>query len=206
MPFQFRDLEIADVILIEPRQFGDDRGVFMETYRASEFQENGMDMSFVQDNYSRSRQRVLRGLHYQKSPQAQGKLVSVVRGEVFDVAVDIRRGSPTYGEWVGEVLSDANRHMLYIPPGFAHGFYVLSHEADFVYKVTAEYSAALDRGIRWDDPEIGISWPCDGVPLLSPKDSQLPLLRDADNNFEYAVPETYSLRDIQTSGDSHRRD
>ncbi len=128
---------------------------------------------------------VLRGLHYQKPPQAQGKLVMVLSGEVFDVAVDIRRGSPTYGRWVGETLSAENGRMLWIPVGFAHGFCVLSERADVVYLVTAEYAPDLDRGIRWNDPEIGIRWPVD-EPLLSPKDARLPLLREADQDFVFA--------------------
>jgi len=141
-------------------------------------------VTFVQDNHSHSTRGTLRGLHFQKEPQAQGKLVIVVQGEVFDVAVDIRKGSPTYAQWVGQVLSTENGCMMYVPPGFAHGFCVLSAEADVVYKVTAEYAPELDRGIVWNDPDIGIRWQI-AEPLLSPKDAALPRLRNADNNFIY---------------------
>ena len=184
MPFRFQKLDIPDVILIEPRVFEDPRGFFMETYKKSEFAANGIAGEFVQSNYSHSIQGTLRGLHYQKPPQAQGKLVMALRGEVFDVAVDIRRGSPTYSRWVGAILSDENFHMLYIPPGFAHGFCVLSAEADFVYLVTAEYAQELDSGIRWNDPKIGVQWPV-AKPMLSTKDTQLPLLEDAGVDFVY---------------------
>ena len=156
----------------------------METYRETQFAENGIAAIFVQDNYSHSAGRVLRGLHYQKNPGAQGKLVMVIAGEVFDVAVDIRRGSPTYGEWIGEILSAENRQMLYVPPGFAHGFCVLSEQADFIYKVTAEFAPDLDRGIVWNDADINIKWPVE-KPYLSAKDENLPCLQDADINFEY---------------------
>jgi len=184
MPFRFRRLAIPDLILVEVDQFGDHRGFFMETYKRSAFVANGIAAQFVQDNYSRSARGVLRGLHYQKHPQAQGKLVMVLQGEIFDVAVDIRQGSPTYGQWEGLTLSAQQAHMLYIPPGFAHGFCVLSETADFTYKVTGEYSPDLDRGIIWNDPAIGIAWPlCE--PHLSAKDAGLPPLSEADNNFVY---------------------
>ena len=184
MPFKaFTPLTISDVILIEPRIFGDERGFFAETYKASPYTEHGIP-PFVQTNHSHSAHGVLRGLHYQKQPRAQGKLVTCVRGAIFDVGVDIRRGSPTYGEWVGETLSDENHRLLYIPPGFAHGFCVLSDVADVIYQVTAEYAHALDRGIIWNDPDIGIDWPID-APLLSPKDAAQPRLRNADNDFVY---------------------
>ena len=179
MPFNFRQLEIPDVILVEPKLFGDERGFFMEVYKHSDFVEAGIKEHFVQDNHSRSSSRVLRGLHYQKSPMQQGKLVRCLAGRIFDVAVDIRKGSPTFAGWVGAELTADNNHMLYVPPDFAHGFVVLSETADVVYKCTAEYSAALDRGIRWDDPEINIEWPV-AEPVLSPKDMELPLLRDSD--------------------------
>ncbi len=182
MPFTFTRLAIPDVILVEPRVFGDARGFFLETYKHSAFAEAGIPPHFVQTNHSHSTRGVLRGLHYQKLPAAQGKLVMAVRGEIFDVAVDIRRGSPTYGQWVGERLSAANHRLLYIPPGFAHGFCVLSEEADVIYQVTAEYAPEHDRGIRWNDPEIGIAWPI-AAPILSPKDATQPLLHEADNNF-----------------------
>jgi dTDP-4-dehydrorhamnose 3,5-epimerase len=184
MAFKFRRLDIADVILIEAQAFKDQRGLFMESYRQSDFSKNGIRDTFVQDNYSHSLRRVLRGLHYQKHPKDQAKLVTVLRGEIFDVAVDIRRGSPTYAGWVGQILSAENCCMLYIPVGFAHGFCVLSEEADVLYKVTAEYAPELDRGVTWDDPELGIRWPIDR-PLVSPKDAELPPLGLADNDFLY---------------------
>lgn len=179
MPFQFHRLAIPDVILVEPGKAGDARGFFMETYKRSEFVANGIAETFVQDNYSHSTQGVLRGLHYQKQPQAQGKLVMAVQGEIFDVAVDIRPASPTFGKWVGARLCAAEPRMLYVPPGFAHGFCVLSASADFIYKVTAEYAPQLDRGIIWNDPDIGIAWPI-AAPILSTKDTQLPPLHQAD--------------------------
>jgi dTDP-4-dehydrorhamnose 3,5-epimerase len=180
-------LEIAGVILVEAAAFGDERGFFAELYRRSEFARNGIAGVFVQDNLSHSVRGVLRGLHYQKRPAAQAKLVSVIRGEVFDVAVDIRKGSPTYGRSVSIILSRANGRMLYVPEGFAHGFCVLSDEADVLYKVTAEYSPENERGILWSDPQLGIDWPIE-KPVLSPRDAHLPLLRDADNDFEVLGP------------------
>ena len=182
MPFRFQRLEISDVILITPKIHRDPRGFFIETYKKSEFLENGIKEKFVQDNWSHSMKGTLRGLHFQKLPQAQAKLVMVLKGEVFDVAVDIRKNSTTYGKWVGEFLSEKKAQMLYIPVGFAHGFCVLSEEADFVYKVSNEYSTELDSGILWNDPAIGIDWPI-ADPLLSEKDLALPLLKDANLNF-----------------------
>lgn len=166
-------------MLIEPKVFGDARGFFMESWNRSSFAAAGLDPDFVQDNHSRSSRGVLRGLHYQwGSPQ--GKLVRVTAGAVFDVAVDIRRSSPSFGKWVGYELSDANQRMLWVPPGFAHGFLVLSDTADFLYKCTTLYDGPNDRGIRWDDPAIGIQWPETGVtPILSGKDAMAPLLADA---------------------------
>jgi len=184
MPFRFQRLKIPEVLLIEAQTFEDQRGFFLETYKRSVFTAHGISNPFVQDNYSYSVKGVLRGLHYQKHPKAQGKLVEVIQGEIFDVAVDLRRGSPTYGRWIGVMLSDKNHQMLYVPVGFAHGFCVLSDEADVVYKVTAEYAPEFERGIIWNDPEIGIQWPIEN-PLLSAKDARLPFLRDADNNFVY---------------------
>ncbi len=184
MPFTFKRLEIPDVVLIEPKIFGDDRGFFAETYKASDFRENGIDHDFPQDNHSKSKKGTLRGLHYQLNPKAQGKLVRVVKGAVFDVAVDIRKGSPYFGRWVGAILNEENRHMLWVPPGFAHGYYTLEDETEFLYKTTDEYSPAHDRGIRWSDPEIGINWP-DTRPILSDKDSALPPLREAEMNFQF---------------------
>lgn len=171
---------LPGVMLIEPKVFGDDRGFFLESWNARVFAEAGLDLAFVQDNHSRSARGVLRGLHYQVE-DPQGKLVRVTRGSVFDVAVDIRRSSPHFGRWVGYELSDSNHRMLYVPPGFAHGFLVLSDTADFVYKCTSFYAPAHDRGIRWSDPAIGISWPLTGKPpLLSPKDAAAPLLAEAE--------------------------
>jgi len=184
MPFRFERLETPDVILVEPKAFHDDRGYFMETFKKSEFEAHGIPGNFVQDNYSHSVRGVLRGLHYQKNPKAQGKLVAVIRGEIFDVAVDVRLGSPTYGHWVGVRLNDALPRLLYVPVGFAHGFCVLSDEADVVYKATEEYAPQEDRGIAWNDPDLAIAWPIE-EPLLSPKDAALPPLREAENNFVF---------------------
>lgn len=183
MPFQFQHLSIPEIILIQVSGQPDARGFFRETYRQSEFAAHGIP-AFVQDNHSRSTRGVLRGLHYQKEPHAQGKFLIVARGEIFDVAVDIRHGSPTYGKWVGEILSPENGRMLYVPPGFAHGFCVLSESVDLIYQVTAEYAPELERGILWNDPDIRVDWRI-ANPSLSPRDSQLPLLRDADNNFVF---------------------
>ena len=170
---------LPGVMLIEPKVFGDDRGFFLESWNAAAFAAAGLDLTFVQDNHSRSARGVLRGLHYQLGTP-QGKLVRVTSGAVFDVAVDIRRSSPHFGQWVGYELSDANKRMLYVPPGFAHGFLVLSDTADFLYKCTTLYNPPTDRGIRFDDPAINIAWPDVGVaPMLSGKDAVAPLLADA---------------------------
>jgi dTDP-4-dehydrorhamnose 3,5-epimerase len=166
LPFQFLHRTIPDLVLIETKRFGDQRGFFMETYQYAAFAAAGIPERFVQDNHSHSSRGVLRGLHYQKNPYAQGKLLRVLAGEVFDVAVDIRRGSPTYGQWDGVLLSADNNRQFYIPPGFAHGFYVLSDTADIAYKVTANYHPESERGIRWNDPDIGIDWPIT-TPTLS---------------------------------------
>jgi dTDP-4-dehydrorhamnose 3,5-epimerase len=182
VPFRFTRLEIPDVILVEALAFPDGRGFFRETYKRSEFAANGIVESFAQDNHSRSRRGVLRGLHYQKRAAAQAKLVGVARGEIFDVAVDIRRSSPTYGRWVAERLSAENHRFLFVPAGFAHGFVVLSDEADVVYKASAEYSRELERGIIWNDPALAIPWPVED-PLLSPQDRRHPPLAEADNDF-----------------------
>jgi dTDP-4-dehydrorhamnose 3,5-epimerase len=184
MPFNFKPLEIPDLMLIEPKVFGDKRGFFMETFKLSEFQANGINGDFVQDNMSRSQKGVLRGLHYQLNPKAQGKLVMTVKGAVFDVAVDIRKGSPYYGKWVAKKLSEDNRLMFWIPPGFAHGFMTLSDSAEIIYKTTEEYAPELERGIIWNDPTIGIKWPSLS-PLLSERDAALPSLGDAEINFSY---------------------
>ncbi|MCK2111292.1 dTDP-4-dehydrorhamnose 3,5-epimerase [Pseudomonas juntendi] len=164
-------LAIPDVILFTPKVFGDDRGFFFESFNAKVFSEStGLRPTFVQDNHSRSVKGVLRGLHYQLPPHAQGKLVRVAQGEVFDIAVDIRRSSPTFGKWVGAVLSAENKNQLWIPPGFAHGFVTLSDTAEFLYKATDFYSPASERCIAWDDPEVGIDWPINLTPSLSGKD------------------------------------
>ena len=165
---------LPGVLLLEPKVFGDARGFFMETWQAARYHEIGMPERFVQDNHSRSRRGVLRGLHYQLT-QPQGKLVWVTRGAVFDVAVDIRRGSPYFGRWYGCVLDDVDHRQLYIPPGFAHGFCVVSEEADFFYKCTDYYHPSSERGIAWDDPAIGIDWPLRDV-ALSGKDQANPRL------------------------------
>jgi len=171
--------DIPDVLILEPKLFGDARGFFLESYNQRSFQEaTGLNVPFVQDNHSRSRKGVLRGLHYQVQ-QPQGKLVRVVRGAVFDVAVDIRVGSPTFGRWVGVELSEDNHRQLWIPPGLAHGFVVLTEVADFLYKTTDYYAPAHERCLMWNDPEVGIAWPDLGEPpLLSAKDQQGHALRD----------------------------
>ena len=179
-------LAIPDVKLIEPDVFGDNRGFFMETYRADQFKEAGIPTNFVQDNMSSSRKGVLRGLHFQKDPYSQGKLVRVVRGEVFDVAVDLRKGSPYYGKWVGDFLSEENKRSLYVPQGFAHGFCVVSDEAVFHYKCTEFYHPEAEGGLRFDDPTVAVEWPKIDVPFLtSPKDEKAPFLENIDCNFTY---------------------
>ena len=168
---------LPGVLLLEPKVFADSRGFFLETYNAAVFREIGIDDPFVQDNQSRSSRGVLRGLHYQE-PNPQGKLVRCTRGSLFDVAVDIRVGSPDFGKWFGADLSDENKRMLWIPPGFAHGFCATSDIADLMYKCTALYDAKADRAIAWNDPEIGIHWPVE-KPLVSPKDGAAPMLKEA---------------------------
>ena len=184
MPFIFEKLELPEVISIKSNSFLDSRGYFLESFRESDFISNGINTRFTQDNFSHSIQGTLRGLHYQQNPKAQAKLVFCMRGEIFDVAVDIRKKSPTFGKWIGKILSESNHELLYIPEGFAHGFCVLSDEADVLYKVNQEYSPEHDRGILWNDPTINISWPIKNL-ILSEKDLVLPLLKDADLNFIY---------------------
>ncbi|RKD35433.1 dTDP-4-dehydrorhamnose 3,5-epimerase, partial [Rhizobium sp. WW_1] len=175
------DTAIPDVKIIEPTVFADDRGFFFESFSALKFEAVvGRSANFVQDNHSRSGKGVLRGLHYQLPPHAQAKLVRVVVGEVYDVAVDIRKSSPTFGQWVGVLLSAENKRQLWIPEGFAHGFLTLSDDVEFVYKTTNYYAPESDRGIRWNDPQIGIDWMLNGEPTLSPKDQRQPLLADAE--------------------------
>lgn len=182
MSFAFERLRISDVVVVRPTRLGDARGFFSEMYRASAYAAAGIVGPFVQDNLARSGPGVLRGLHFQLPPRAQGKLVHVVRGSVFDVAVDLRRSSPTFGRWVGYELSADAGELLWIPPGFAHGYAVLSDGADLAYKVTEEYRPELDRGVRWDDPAIGVVWPLER-PVLSPRDLALPLLADIESPF-----------------------
>jgi dTDP-4-dehydrorhamnose 3,5-epimerase len=172
--------EIPDVIIIEPKVFGDDRGFFYESFNAQRFaEEAGVDAVFVQDNHSKSAQNVLRGLHYQIQ-HPQGKLVRVTAGEVFDIAVDIRRSSPTFGRWLGVVLSAENKRQLWIPPGFAHGFLVTSPSAEFLYKTTDYYAPEHERCLLWNDPVVGIDWPLTGEPLLSAKDKLGKLFSEAE--------------------------
>ena len=172
MPYTVTPTALADVLILEPKVFGDARGFFFESFNARDFaQATGVQAEFVQDNHSKSRQGVLRGLHYQIS-HPQGKLVRVTQGEVFDVAVDIRKGSPTYGHWVGEILSAENKKQLWIPAGLAHGFVVLSETAEFLYKTTDYYAPQHERCIAWNDAQLAIAWPYGGVPQLSQKDAQ----------------------------------
>jgi dTDP-4-dehydrorhamnose 3,5-epimerase len=178
---EFEPTEIPDVVLIRPKVFGDPRGFFLESWEERKFAAAGLDVKFVQDNHSRSARNILRGLHYQVQ-QTQGKLVRVVTGAVYDVAVDIRRSSPTFGRWVGVTLSEENHHMLWVPPGFAHGFLVLSESADFLYRCTDFYAPPYERAIQWNDPDLKVAWPLAvGVaPLLSAKDAVAPRFRDAE--------------------------
>ena len=172
---------IPDVLLVQPVVHGDQRGFFVETWHETRYASAGIPGPFVQDNHSRSVRHTLRGLHYQVR-QPQGKLVRAAAGAIFDVAVDLRRSSPTFGRWVGALLSDENHHQFWVPPGFAHGFYVVSARADVIYKCTARYAAELDRALRWDDPDLGIEWPLSDAapPLLSAKDAAAPRLLDAE--------------------------
>lgn len=174
----YKKLKIEEVILFEPKVFGDERGFFFESFNKTIFEEAvGYPVSFVQDNHSKSSQGVLRGLHFQRAPMAQGKLVRVVQGEVFDVAVDIRENSPTFGQWVGEKLSADNKQQLWIPEGFAHGFVTLSETAEFLYKTTNYYSPEHEGSLAWDDPTLNIDWQFTGQVLLSEKDKIVPTLK-----------------------------
>lgn len=184
MPCTFTPGPIPGLMIIQPKVFSDNRGWFTETYKQSEFISQGITETFVQDNHSYSVQGTLRGLHFQTSPHAQGKLVRCIRGKVWDVAVDLRKNSPTFGQYFGIELSEENQTLFYIPPGFAHGFLTLSQTAEFTYKVTAEYAAQYDGGIRYNDPMLNISWPDPGVTLLvSPKDATLPCMADLPKDF-----------------------
>lgn len=178
MPFEFIRLNIKDVQLIVPKVFKDERGFFLESFKESDFIENGITDDFRQDNHSKSTKGVLRGLHYQLQPKSQAKIIRCIKGKIFDVAVDIRKDSPTFSKWAGEILSEDNQHMLYIPEGFAHGFVVLSDTAEILYKASNEYSKEHDRGIRWNDPDININWGIDFEPVLSEKDKLQPFLKD----------------------------
>jgi dTDP-4-dehydrorhamnose 3,5-epimerase len=180
MAYQVIPTALPGVLILEPKVFGDARGFFYESFNAQDFaQATGLEVTFVQDNHSRSAQGVLRGLHYQIQ-QPQGKLVRVTEGEVFDVAVDIRRASPNFGQWVGVNLSADNKRQIWVPPGFAHGFVVLSASADFLYKTTDYYAPAYERCIAWNDPSLGIDWPIQAAPLLAAKDAQAPSLASAE--------------------------
>ncbi len=179
MPFHFVPGPLEGLMIIKPRLFSDDRGFFMETFKQSEFEAAGIQGPFVQDNHSRSIKGTVRGLHFQREPHAQGKLVRVTKGAVWDVAVDIRTNSSTYRKWFGIELSEENRTMFWIPPGFAHGFLALMDGTELQYKCTAEYHSPSDAGIRWNDPDLAISWPDIGVPfILSEKDAHLPLVKE----------------------------
>jgi dTDP-4-dehydrorhamnose 3,5-epimerase len=182
MSFQFTSTKIQGMVLVQPLRHGDHRGFFEEIYKRSAFRSGGIEAEFVQDNVARSARGVLRGLHFQLPPAPQGKLVRVMRGEIFDVGVDLRKGSPTFGQWEGVVLNDSQGALLYLPPGLAHGYCVLSETADLAYKVTAEFDAELDSGIRWDDPQIGVDWPI-REPILSEKDRTQPTLAELDSPF-----------------------
>ena len=180
MPFEFLSTPIQDLVIIKPRVFHDDRGFFMESYKKTDFSNAGIDESFVQDNHSFSSKGVLRGLHFQTEPHAQGKLVRVVKGRVWDVAVDLRPGSETYKQWYGIELSEENLTMFYIPSGFAHGFLTIEDDTHFLYKCTSEYAPKADGGIRWDDPDIAVKWPLESgqIPDVSEKDAVLPYLKE----------------------------
>ena len=171
MPFEFKKLEIPDLILVKPKIFGDDRGSFAETYKKEDFEDVGISGEFVQDNHSKSDYGVLRGLHFQREPYAQAKIVRCIRGVVYDVAVDLRKSSPTFGKYLGVILSEYNHYQLYVPRGYAHGFLVLSDTAEVVYKVDNAYSPECEGGLIWNDPNIGINWPVED-PVLSAKDKK----------------------------------
>jgi dTDP-4-dehydrorhamnose 3,5-epimerase len=182
MSFIFNSLRIPDVISITPHLFNDERGYFFENFNHSAFKQDQIDLNFIQENFSKSKKNVIRGLHFQKNPKAQAKLVTVVSGEIFDVAVDLRKNSPTFGKWVSEILSEVNHKSLYVPEGFAHGFCVLSEGATVVYKINQEYSPDHEQGIIWNDPDIGISWPI-SESIISEKDQNLPLFKTQTYDF-----------------------
>ena len=185
MSFIFNPLRIPEVISITPNLFNDERGYFFENFNPSSFKNrnnNPIDLNFIQENFSKSKKHVIRGLHFQKNPKAQAKLVTAVSGEIFDVAVDLRKNSLTYGKWVSEILSETNHKSLYIPEGFAHGFCVLSEGANVVYKINREYSPNHEQGIIWNDPDIDISWPI-SEPIISEKDQNLPYFKNQTYDF-----------------------
>jgi dTDP-4-dehydrorhamnose 3,5-epimerase len=178
MPFEFKKLEIEGLVLIKPKIFADNRGFFMESYKKSEFIKNGIKAEFVQDNHSKSAKGVLRGFHYQKLPKAQAKLVRCIKGKIYDIALDIRLNSKTFGKYTKVELSEDNKHMLFIPKGFAHGFVVLSEEAEIIYKSDEEFSPQHDKGVLWNDSDLNIDWGIDFEPVLSEKDKNLPKLKN----------------------------
>lgn len=180
MPFEFEKQNIKDVILIKPKVFGDNRGFFLESYKKSDFEANGISVEFNQDNHSKSSKHVLRGLHYQANPYSQAKLVRCVRGRIYDIAVDLRKESETYKKYVKVKLSEENKCMLFIPQGFAHGFVVLSDEAEIIYKASGEYNPEADRGVFWKDKDLNINWEIDFEPILSLKDQNLPCLSEVN--------------------------
>ncbi|KAA8996601.1 dTDP-4-dehydrorhamnose 3,5-epimerase [Paenibacillus spiritus] len=183
---KFTATPLEGVLVVEPAVFGDHRGWFMETYSEAQFKEQGLNLTFVQDNQSYSAVKgTLRGLHFQLEPKAQTKLVRCTRGSIYDVAVDIRQGSPTYGKWFGIELTAENKKQLLIPKGFAHGFMTLTEDVEVQYKCDELYAPDCDGGIRWNDPDIGVEWPLEITPVLSPKDETAPLLKDANLNFLY---------------------
>jgi len=186
MPFRFTRTIVIDVIVIDPQVVPDQRGFFMETYKRSEFAAAGIADVFVQCNHSKSAKGILRGLHYQNQPKAQGKLIRTLGGEIYDVAVDIRKGSPTFGKWVAVELSAESKRMLYVPAGFAHGFCVTSEDAEIQYMTTEEYAPDFESGVIWNDPDLGIDWPI-AEPVLSPRDRAWPRLREADSRFGFAA-------------------
>lgn len=185
MSFRFIETRLPGLIIVEPQVFPDDRGFFMETYKRSDFARAGIDDIFVQTNQSKSTRGTLRGLHYQRHPRAQAKLMRVLCGEIHDVVVDLRHGGPTYGEWLGFALSAINRHMLYIPAGFAHGFCVLSEQAEVLYMTTAEYSPDCESGVLWNDPCLAIEWPV-REPTLSSRDRAWPTFHETEHHFSYS--------------------
>ena len=185
--FKFSKTSIPGVLVVEPKVFEDYRGFFMEYYSKDGFAREGFAALFVQANHSRSRKGVIRGLHYQLNPHPMGKMVKVIKGKIFDVGVDIRKGSPTFGKWHGEILSGENHKMLYFPPGFAHGFLALEDDSEVVYQCTGTYNAESERGILWNDPNIGIDWPVSQVPevIVSDKDRKHPGIKAAETNFSF---------------------